>query len=130
MSVEERQPGLTVWTIAALAALAWGLIALAFASLAPPSYIPRIFQNYHIEHFAAFYTVTLLGSAALPRTKLLRIGLSLGLLAAVFALIRMTTQVHRLSYAEDLFCDIAGVLTALAPIFVARIRRISAARLD
>src|SRR5579864_9283590 len=52
VAAQDDTPGLRPWTIAVLAALAWALILLAFASLAPSSYVPRIFQNFHVEHFA------------------------------------------------------------------------------
>jgi hypothetical protein len=114
---------LNVGTIAALSALAWCLIGLGYASLAPSQSIPRIFHNYHIEHFAAFYIVALLSSAALPRTRLTWIALSLAALATVFAGFRLIALVRKLFYAEDLLCDYAGILAALAPIAVGRFRQ-------
>jgi len=95
---------------------------LAYASLAPQSVVPRVFHNYHAEHLAAFYVVTLLGSAALPSVKLSHIGLVLAAIAAAFALFRILALVNKVFYAEDLACDIAGILAAIAPIYVARFR--------
>jgi len=125
MALDRRRPDVTLVTIAAFAGLAWALIALAYASLAPAQYVPRIFQNYHVEHFAAFYIVALLSSAALPRARLEQISVSLALLAAVFAGFRITTLVHRLFYAEDLLCDLAGIFAALTPMAVSHFRQIS-----
>ncbi len=114
--------------LVALAALAWAIIALAFASLAPADYVPRVFHNYHIEHFAAFYVVTLLSSAALPRTSLARICTGLGLLAIAFALVRSAIPVHRLSATEDLACDVGGGFAAIVPMLVSRFRALDQAR--
>ena len=121
---EPRQANLNVGTIAALSALAWCLIGLGYASLAPSQSLPRIFHNYHVEHFAAFYIVALLSSAALPRTRLTWIVLSLAALATVFAGFRLVALVHKFFYAEDLLCDYAGILAALAPIAVGRFRQL------
>jgi hypothetical protein len=115
-------PAQRLWTLAALGGLAWALIGLAFASLAPPSYVPRVLQNYHIEHFVAFYVVTVLSAAALPRMGLLRIGLVLALLAAAFALFRMLALVNKAFYAADFACDLWGIAAGLAPIYAARFR--------
>ena len=46
MTIEHHRPVIRLWGLVALAGLAWALIALAFASLAPPVYVPRIFHNY------------------------------------------------------------------------------------
>jgi len=112
----------TPWMIAALAVGAWGIIAVAFASLAPVSLIPHIFYSYHVEHFAAFYVLAVVASAGLPRQNLTTLSLGLIAFAVVLEVIRMLTPAHRLSSAEDLVCDMAGVLAAYAPILIGRFR--------
>lgn len=72
----------------------------------------------------AFYVVTLLTSAALPRTRLTQIALMLSLLAILFAIFRLTALVHKLFYAEDLLCDISGIWAAVAPIAIGRFRQL------
>ena len=125
MKVMMRSPvAIKLWIVAALAALAWALLALFFASLAPQAMVPRIFQNYHIEHFAAFYLVALLGAAALPSVRLIRIGLFLGALATAFAVFRIVALIHKTFNLEDLICDFCGVLAALVPIAVGSVRRL------
>ena len=126
MPTNAQPTGLRLGTIFALAALAWALIALAFASLAPAAYIPRVFHNYHVEHFAAFYMVALLGAAALPTVSLLRVGLVLSVLAAGFAAFRILELVDKVFYIEDLACDLGGILAALVPMIVGRFRQLSA----
>ena len=124
MAIIQPQSSIKLWTLAALAGLAWALIALAYASLAPASALPTIFHNYHVEHFAAFYVVALLSAAALPGVSLFRIGLVLSLTASAFALFRIFALINKVFYAEDLACDIAGILAAFAPIVVGRLRQI------
>lgn len=126
MTVQDHPPLFKLRTLLALAGLAWALIGLAYASLAPSSWVPRLFHNYHIEHFAAFYIVALLAAAALPRVPLMRVGLILSGLALAFALFRILALVNKLFYAEDLACDVAGILGALVPILVGRTRQIGA----
>jgi ABC-type Na+ efflux pump permease subunit len=124
MTAQDRPPTARLWTLAALACLAWALIAVSFASLAPPTYVPHVFHNYHVEHLVAFYVVTLLSAAALPSIGLTRIGLVLALLAGALGLFRILALVNKVFYAEDLVCDLAGILAAIIPIFVGRFRRI------
>jgi len=115
-------PNSTPWTIAALAAAAWGVVAVAFASLAPSSLIPQFFNSYHVEHFGAFYVLAAVASIGLPRQSLTTLGLGLIAFAGVLEVIRMLTPAHRLTSAEDLVCDVVGVLAAYAPILIGRFR--------
>jgi len=112
----------TPWMIAALAASAWGIVAVTFASLAPPSLVPHVFYSYHIEHFAAFYVLAFVAAAGLPRQRLAALCFALIAFAIVLEVIRMLTPAHRLSSAEDLICDVAGVLAAYAPILIGQFR--------
>jgi hypothetical protein len=125
MATDAQWRVIRIWTIFALAALTWALMALAFASLAPSPYIPRVFHNYHIEHFAAFYLVALLGAAALPMVSLLRIGIALSALATAFAVFRILELVDKAFYLDDLACDIGGVMAALVPMMIGRVRRLA-----
>jgi hypothetical protein len=125
MAVQAPPPGVKLVTVAAMGALAWGLIALAFASLAPPAMVPRVFHNYHVEHLIAFYVIALLGAVGLPTVRLIRIGLVLAVIAVGFALFRILALVNKVFYAEDLVCDLAGILAALVPIALGRVRQLT-----
>ena len=122
MSENRPDPSLTPWVISALAASAWGIIAITFASLAPTALIPHLFFSYHVEHFSAFYVLSVVAAAGLPRVGLARLSLNLIIFATVLELVRMATPAHKLTSAEDLVCDIAGVLAAYVPILVGRAR--------
>jgi len=108
--------------MASLAALVWTVIAVTLAALAPPSYVPHIFHSSHVEHLAAFYIVTLIGSAAFAHLKLFRLAAVLVVFAVLLAVIRAFQPAHQLSSTEDLLCDIAGVWAAIMPILVGRLR--------
>jgi len=126
MAASRSRANAWVWTIGALAGLAWGLIAVVFASVGPSQLVPRFFYSYHVEHCAAFYVLTILAVVGLPRVGLFHIGMSLIVMALVLASVRMVIPNHRLSDAEDLAADIVGVLGAMAPIVAGRFRRIFA----
>jgi hypothetical protein len=126
MATSRSRPNAWLWTIAALAGLSWGLIAVVFAALGPADLVPRLFHNYHAEHFAAFYVLAILACAAFARAKLLQIGSALAVMAMLLALIRLAIPRHQLADAEDLAADIAGIIAAMAPILVGRYRQIVA----
>jgi hypothetical protein len=128
MAGARTRPNAWLWTIAALAGLAWGLIAVVFAAVGPSEYVPRFFFSYHIEHFAAFYVLTILAAAGLPRVRLHQVGLMLVVMAVVLAAVRLVIPRHRVSNAEDLVADIAGIAAAVAPILVGRFRQVVAQR--
>lgn len=117
------QPNAWLWTLAALAGLAWGLIAVVFASVGPSQYVPRLFYSYHIEHFAAFYVLTILASSGLPRAHLRQVVPPLVLMALLLATVRLLIPRHRIANAEDLAADLTGIAAAVAPILVGRFRQ-------
>jgi hypothetical protein len=119
-----------VWlcTTAALAGLAWGLIAVVVASVAPPQFVPRVFFSYHVEHFAAFYLIAVLAAAGLPTIRLYQISFALILMAVILATVRLVIPRHQLADAEDLAADLAGVGAAIAPIVIGRLRHIASVR--
>ena len=124
------RPLIWLWTLAALGGLAWGLIAVIFASIGPSQFIPRIFYSYHIEHFAAFYVIFLLAAAGLPNVRLHHIIFAALLMALILATVRLAIPRHRFSDFEDLCADIAGIAAGVAPMLVARLRRSAASRRD
>lgn len=114
----------------ALGGLAWGVIAVVFASVAPAGYVPRLFFSYHIEHFLAFYLIAMLAAGGLPSLRLISIVLALTVMALILATVRLVIPQHRLADAEDLAADLAGIAGAVAPILVGRLRQIAAARIE
>jgi len=117
-----------LWTLAPLAGLAWGLIAVVFASVGPSRFVPRLFYSYHIEHFAAFYMLTVLAASGLPRAHLRQVVPPLVVMAVILATVRLLIPRHRVANAEDLAADLAGIAAAVAPMLVGRFRQVFAER--
>jgi hypothetical protein len=124
------QPNAWLWTVGAIAGLAWGLIAVVIAAVGPPGLIPTFFHNYHAEHFVAFYVLTILACAGFPRASLRQLCLSVTLMAVVLALVRIAIPRHRLANAEDFIADLGGIIAAVVPILVGRFRQIIASRTE
>ena len=120
-----RRPNVWLWTIAALAASSWAVIAVVLAEIAPTKYVPRIFSSYHIEHFAAFYMVTVLATAGLSGIRLSRIAGAISILATILLLIRIFTPSHRAPALEDWAADICGVAAAVLPVVIGRFREVA-----
>jgi len=117
-----QTPNSTPWMTAALAASALGIVAVTFASLAPASLVPHVFYSYHVEHFVAFYVLAFVAAAGLLRQRLAALCFALIAFAVVLEVVRMLMPAHQLSSAEDLVCDVAGVLAAYAPIMIGQFR--------
>jgi putative Mn2+ efflux pump MntP len=109
--------------VAARAAFIVTVAAIAFASLTPAGWMPRVLYSYHLEHFAAFYLVALSMAAARYRTNIYRLLLDAGVLATVLEAIRLLIPSHQLSVVEDWASDIGGILAALTPIVVGDFRK-------
>ncbi|HEY2662194.1 MAG TPA: hypothetical protein VGI79_20925 [Caulobacteraceae bacterium] len=96
--------------------------AVVFASTAPVGWVPRLLFSRHLEHFAAFYVAALMAAAAMPRAKLMRLGVALTLFAAALELMRMIPSQHRVWEIADWQADFGGILAALAPIIAEKFR--------
>jgi predicted ABC-type sugar transport system permease subunit len=108
---------------AARAGLLVVIALVAFASLAPVSWIPQLLYSYHLEHFAAFFAVSASMAAARYRIKLRRIALNAFILATLLEGIRAFTPAHRLSAGEDWISDVGGILVALSAVWIGTFRR-------
>ncbi len=97
--------------------------AICFASLAPAGWMPRLLYSYHLEHFAAFYLVSLSMAAARYRANVYRVLTDIAVLATVLEGLRLFSPGHQLSVAEDWVADLGGTLAALTPIAVGDFRR-------
>jgi VanZ family protein len=118
----ERRANPLPLVLAALAGLAWAVIAVVFASLAPPQAVPPVFSSSHIRHFVAFYIITLMAAAALPTIKLRDIGAAAVVFALLLEVLRMIVPTGRQSRIGDAISDLGGIWSALAPIVVGKLR--------
>lgn len=84
---------------------------------------PDIFGWDKANHFAAFYTLGVLGAAAFPRVSLLVLGACLSGFGAAIELVQAIPFVHRDCDVWDWVTDTVGVLAALCPLLLALWRR-------
>ena len=121
------------WNPAAIVALslvlfAWAVAGLVYIFIVPTAHVPRISASYRFEHFALFYVVSLIAILGLPTFSVETVLTLIATLAVVLESARLWNPAHRTSGAENLFCDVAGVLAVWAPIAAARVRRMFIAR--
>lgn len=73
-------------------------------------------------HFGAFYVLSIAGAVILPRTALLRLAIGLVLFGGAIELIQALPVVGRDAEWGDWAADICGVVAALSPALLPRIR--------
>lgn len=98
------------------------VITIAFASLAPAGWLPRVLYSYHLEHFAAFYFAALSMAAARTRVGAYRLLMDACILASGLEGVRLFIPSHQLNVAEDWVSDVGGVLAALVPTAIGEFR--------
>jgi len=118
----QRYPDTGPLAVAARLALVTAVVGVLGASLLPAPVVPRILYSYHLEHFAAFYLLALIAAAACPRLRLRHILICMMGFAAILEGARVMLGAREISSAENLFADIGGVWSAIAPILIGRFR--------
>jgi hypothetical protein len=116
-------PATGPWAVLARCGLVLAVAAVAYASLAPGRYVPRLLYSYHLEHFAAFYVVALTGSAALPRARLRWLGAASVVLALAMELPHLLFGGAPQAVYQNGLADVGGAFAALLPMAVDRFRR-------
>jgi hypothetical protein len=111
-----------------LVLFAWAVAGLVYVFVVPTAHVPRISVSYRFEHFALFYVVSLIAIAGFPILSVETVLTLIATLAVVLESARLWNLAHRPSGAENLFCDVAGILAVWAPIAAERLRRMFAAR--
>jgi hypothetical protein len=92
------------------------------AAVMPPHQAPQLFPWDKAEHFAAFYTLTLLAMAAFPRRSLAAIAVLLSAFGGGIELVQALPIVNRDCDVWDWAADTIAILAALAPLAGARWR--------
>jgi hypothetical protein len=111
-----------------LVLLAWAGAGLIYIFLNPGVHVPRVSASYRFEHFALFYVVSLIAVVGFPTVSVETVLTIMATFAVVLEFFRLWNPVHRVSGAENLFCDIAGILAVWAPTAADRLRRVFAAQ--
>ena len=95
---------------------------VVLAALGPHQFKPRIVGHYHLQRFAAWYVLSGMAAAALPRARLRWLGLSLIVFAVLAELVRAMPQPISEALRENVYADIGGVYALLFPLALARWR--------
>ena len=96
---------------------------LAAAVIPRSDHPPDLFGWDKANHFAAFYTLAVLGAAAFPRLSPLVLGAWLSGFGAAIEVVQGLPLVQRDSDPVDWLTDTVGILAALAPLLLALWRR-------
>jgi hypothetical protein len=95
------------------------LLGLLYAAFFPS---PRLFASTHVAHFAGFYMFTLGCTAAAKRVKLIPLGFYIAALAVALELARTMIWLPLTTSYLDWIGDMAGVVGALAPMLLQKVR--------
>lgn len=97
----------------AMKALFWFAIAVTFAcAVAPQGQDLHLVGRDKVEHFLAFFTLTVLATAAYPPRSLVAIGLMLMAFGAAIELVQATPMVGRDGDFADIIADALAIWTA------------------
>ncbi len=111
--------------IAILARLAFigSAIAIVLAVLLPPEKVPNFVYSHNLQHFAAFYVLTLFGGFAIPQVSISRLGIGTALFASGLEGMHLIAGAPSESVLEAWAADLGGLTAALAPMLADRFRR-------
>ena len=91
-------------------------------------HLPRLFVSTHVTHFAGFFVFSFAWAAAAKRVPLLVLGAYAGLTALAVEAARAVFWLPLTTAYLDGIGDLAGVVAALAPMLLQKIRSEFAAR--
>jgi hypothetical protein len=114
--------------VLSLVLFAWAVAGLVYVFVVPSAHLPRISASYRFEHFVLFYVVSLIAISGFPIVSVETVLTLIATLAVILESARLWDPAHRAWGAENLFCDVAGILAVWAPIAAERLRRLFAAR--
>jgi hypothetical protein len=95
----------------------WAALVFTFvAAVMPAHQAPKLFPWDKAEHFAAFYTLTVLAAAAFPRRGLLVLAVLLSAFGGVIELTQALPIVNRDCDFWDWVADTCAIIAALVPL--------------
>ncbi len=99
------------------------LIGSAAAVLVATVYrAPHVIYSYNLEHFAAFYLVSVIAAVANPHTRLRRLAAYLVAFAVLAEGVRLFWALPEI-VLQRCSADIGGMMAAYVPMFAYRLRR-------
>jgi len=94
----------------------WAALVFTFVcAVMPPHQAPQLFPWDKAEHFAAFYTLTVLAAAAFPRRNIAILAILLSAFGGAIELVQALPIVNRDCDFWDWVADTVAILAALAP---------------
>ena len=110
----------TAWSaVAGRLAFAGALGAVVYAEF---FHTHRLFASTHVAHFAGFYLLAFASAAAAKRIPLLTLGCFVAAFAVTIELIRAAIWLPLSTGYLDWIGDTAGIIAALAPMLLQKIR--------
>jgi hypothetical protein len=110
----------TAWSaVAGRLAFAGALGAVVFAEF---FHTHRLFASPHVAHFAGFYLLGFASAAAAKRIPLLTLGCFIAAFAVLLELVRAAIWLPLNTSYLDWVGDMAGIIAALAPMLLQKIR--------
>lgn len=101
----------------------WATLVFTFVcAVMPAPSAPKLFPWDKAEHFAAFYTLTVLSVLAFPRRPLVALAVALSAFGAAIELVQALPIVNRDCDFWDWVADTVAVIAALVPMALVRWR--------
>ena len=91
-------------------------------------HLPRLFSSSHTTHFAGFYIFSFACAAAAKRMPLLVMGTYVAIVAVTVEAVRAVFLLPLVTAYLDGIGDLAGMVAAIAPLLLQKIRSDAAAR--
>lgn len=98
-------------------------LAIILAVLLPPERVPNFVYSHHLQHFAAFYVLTLCGGFSFPQVSMSRLGIGVGLFASALEGLHIVAGAPPDTVFDAWLADVGGSSAALAPMLADRFRR-------
>jgi hypothetical protein len=120
---EGRYPDTGPLAVLARVAFLSAVLAIVVAVFLPRQMVPRFARSHYLEHFAAFYVAVLFALAAMPRTRLRRIGAVFVAFAVILEASHLLARAPLGPLVDNWVADVGGLAAAFAPVVVERFRR-------
>ena len=118
-----RYPDSGLLAIGARLAFLGAGVAIAIAVFLPPWLVPDFVRSPNLQHFAAFYVLTLAGLAAMPRRRMRRVVFYVALFATALETTHLFGGASLQPLVRNWVADLGGIMAAMAPVVVERFRR-------
>ena len=110
------------WAILARVAFLGAVTAILIAVFLPEDMVPQFVRSHYLQHFAAFYVVTLFALTAAPRSRLRAVGMAMVAFATGLELAHLLAGARFKPLVDNWEADIGGVIAALGPALAERFR--------